>query len=122
MRDTRARTAPPRSCAVTEGNIMDAELLAALLVKAKTTLRITTNAFDAEISDIIEAAYYDLVTRGVIIETTDSTISPLILRAVLTYVRWHFGEPENPERLRESYIEQRGQLMSTSGFTNWGDE
>lgn len=100
---------------------MDAALLTALLTKAKLTLRITTDAFDSEISDIIEAAYYDLETRGVIIEVTEGTISPLILRAIMTYVRWHFGEPENPERLRDSYWEQRGQLMATTGFTDWGD-
>lgn len=99
---------------------MDANLLATLLAKAKTALRITTNVFDEEISDIIEAGYYDLTTRGVIIDTTD--LSPLVLRALMTYVRYHFGEPENPERLKKSYDEQKGQLMTTSGFTNWGDE
>lgn len=99
---------------------MDANLLATLLAKAKTALRITTNVFDEEISDIIEAGYYDLTTRGVIIDTTD--LSPLVLRALMTYVRYHFGEPENPEKLKKSYDEQKGQLMTTSGFTNWGDE
>lgn len=99
---------------------MDANLLATLLAKAKTALRITTNVFDEEISDIIEAGYYDLTTRGVIIDTTD--LSPLVLRALMTYVRYHFGEPENPERLKKSYDEQKGQLMTTTGFTNWGDE
>lgn len=100
---------------------MNATLLTALLAKAKLTLRITTTAFDAEISDIIEAGYLDLKTRGVIIEETQGTISPLVLRAIMTYVRLHFGDPENPERLRESYAEQRGQLMSTTNFTTWGD-
>lgn len=100
---------------------MNATLLTALLAKAKLALRITTTAFDAEISDIIEAGYLDLKTRGVIIEETQGTISPLVLRAIMTYVRLHFGDPENPERLRESYAEQRGQLMSTTNFTTWGD-
>lgn len=99
---------------------MDANLLATLLAKAKTALRITTNVFDEEISDIIEAGYYDLTTRGVIIDTTD--LSPLVLRALMTYVRYHFGEPENPERLKKSYDEQKSQLMTTTGYTNWGDE
>ena len=101
---------------------MSEALKAALLAKAKLTLRITTNVFDSEISDIIEAGYYDLQTRGVIIEETEGTISPLVLRAIMTYVRLHFGDPENPERLQASYAEQRGQLMTTTGFTNWGDD
>jgi len=40
----------------------------------------------------------------------------------MTYVRLQFGTPENPERLKESYSEQRGQLMTTTGYTNWGDD
>lgn len=102
---------------------MNATLLAMLLAKAKLTLRITTDAFDTEISDIIEAGYLDLTTRGVIIaeDVNTGTISPLVIRALMTYVRYHFGEPENPEKLKESYDEQKGQLMITSGYTNWGE-
>lgn len=99
---------------------MNETLLLALLDKAKLTLRITTTAFDDEIKDIIEAGYLDLTTRGVIIDTED--LSPLVLRALMTYVRLQFGEPENPERLQRSYDEQKGQLMITSGYTDWGDE
>lgn len=97
---------------------MNSELLAILLTKAKTILRITTNVFDDEIEDILRAGFADLETRGVIINQTD--VSPLVVRALMTYVRYHFGEPENPERLKASYDEQKGQLMTTSGFTNWG--
>ena len=96
---------------------MNETLLGTLLSKAKTVLRITTNAFDDEIEDIIQAGFYDLTTRGVIIDQTD--LSPLVLRAIMTYVKMHFGEPENPERLQRSYAEQRGQLMTTTGYTDW---
>lgn len=102
---------------------MDSTLLAALLEKAKTTLRITTEAFDDEIEDIIQAGYYDLTTRGVTMVTDDEqNLHPLIVRAIMTYVRLHFGDPDNPQRLKESYDEQKGQLMITSGFTNWEGE
>lgn len=111
----------PRPYAMMGVDIMNQTLLTALLAKAKTTLRITTDAFDTEISDIIQAAYCELVTRGVIVSITGNTISPLVLRAIMTYVRWQFGEPENPERLRNAYHEQLGQLMTTTGFTDWGD-
>ena len=122
MPDTREAQRSGSPFCRSEGHDMSETLLTALLAKAKLTLRITTDAFDPEISDIIEAGYYDLTTRGVIIEETEGTISPLVLRAIMTYVRLNFGEPENPERLRESYAEQRGQLMSTNGYTNWGEE
>jgi len=99
---------------------MNETLLTTLLTKAKVALRVTTNAFDEEITDIIQAGYLDLTTRGVIIDTEN--LSPLVLRALMTYVRLQFGTPENPERLKESYEEQRGQLMTTTGYTNWGDD
>lgn len=98
---------------------MGTELLSVLLEKAKLTLRITTNVFDDEIMDILNAGYLDLTTRGVIIDTTEE-LSPLVLRALMTYVRLQFGEPENPERLQRSYDEQKGQLMITTGYTDWG--
>lgn len=102
---------------------MDSTLLAILMAKAKLTLRITTNVFDSEIEDILRAGYLDLTTRGVIITQNDTTgeISPMVVRALMTYVRYHFGEPENPEKLKASYDEQKGQLMTTTGYTNWGD-
>lgn len=91
--------------------------LASLLTKAKLTLRITTTAFDDEIEDIIQAGYQDLETRGVLVE--ENIDSPLVIRALMTYVRAMFGEPENPERLKASYDEQKAQLMTTSEFTDW---
>lgn len=100
---------------------MDANTLTALLAKAKTTLRITTDAFDDEIKDIIAAGVQDLTTRGVIVaKDSNGNLNPLVLRALMTYVRFMFGEPENPERLKASFDEQLGQLMTTTGFTNWG--
>lgn len=99
---------------------MDATLMTALLAKAKTTLRITTTAFDDEIKDIIEAGYHDLITRGVIVSTESGSLNPLVLRALMTYVRFMFGDPTNPERLKASFDEQLGQLMTTTGFTDWG--
>lgn len=101
---------------------MEENVLQLLLEKSKVALRISTPAFDDEIKDIILAGYYDLTTRGVTIDQTDGKLHPLVLRALLTYVRLHFGEPENPDRLLESYQSQLGQLMTTTGFTTWGDE
>lgn len=101
---------------------MNETILAALLAKAKLILRITTTVFDAEIEDIIKAGWLDLTTRGVVIPVDDeNNVDPLVVRAIMTYVRFHFGEPDNPDKFRKSYNEQRGQLMSTTGYTSWGD-
>lgn len=89
-----------------------------ILPKAKTALRIVTDAFNDEITDLIEAAYSTLETRGVNIETPEA---PMILRAVLTYVRMYFGQPDDYDRLRAAWETQLGQLMTTTGFTRWSD-
>ena len=89
-----------------------------ILPKAKTVLRIVTDAFDDEITDLIEAGYQTLSTRGVIIDDLEA---PMVLRAVLTYVGMYFGQPDDYERLREAWETQLGQLMTTTGFTRWAD-
>lgn len=100
---------------------MNDNLLNNLLAKAKTALRVTTTAFDDEIKDIISAGYEDLETRGVQIVVSEDSVSPMVLRALMTYVRMYFGDPDNWDRLRVAYDRQLGQLMTTSGYTNWGD-
>ena len=97
---------------------MDDTLKTVLLDKAKTALRIKTDAFDQEIMDIIMSGYLELQTRGVLVGNKGH--SPMVVRALMTYVRLQFGDPENPERLKDSYENQLGQLMTTSGYTNWG--
>ena len=45
---------------------------------------------------------------------------PLIIRAVCTYCRMNLGNPENYDRLKASYDEQKAQLGMATGYTNWG--
>lgn len=89
-----------------------------MLDKVKLALRITTTAFDGEISDLINAALMDLGIAGV---ATRPESDPLIIRAVTTYCRAHFGQPDDYERLKSSYDEQKAQLMMATGYTDWGD-
>lgn len=90
-----------------------------LLQKAKLALRVVTSAFDEEILDLLRAGVKDLETRGV---TVADPVDPLVQRALLTYVRINFGDPADYERLKESFDEQLGQLMTTTGYTRWGNE
>lgn len=89
-----------------------------MLEKAKLTLRITTNAFDSEISGLIEAGVKDLGIAGVT-EVVDAASDPLVTRAVITYVRLHFGAPDDYDRLKASYDEQKAQLSMATGYTRW---
>lgn len=92
-----------------------------MLAKVKQALRITTNAFDDELNDLISAALADLGIAGV---TTLTTTDPLIIRAVITYCKLHFGVPADGQydRLRAAYDEQKGQLAIATGYTTWGTE
>ena len=89
-----------------------------MLEKIKLALRITTTAFDSEITDLIDAALADLGIAGVLIE---DEMAPLIIRAVTTYCRANFGQPEDYERRKAAYDEQKAQLRTATGYTDWGD-
>lgn len=88
------------------------------LNKVKTALRISTQAFDSELTDLCEAALADLGIAGVNGENVAFT-DPLVLRAVITYCKVNFGEPDEYERLKRSYDEQKAQLGTATGWTIW---
>lgn len=93
-----------------------------MLEAVKLAMGITVSAYDAEISDLVDAALRDLVIAGVdqavaVIGTTD----PLVIQAVKTYCRAHFRSPADYERLKAAYDEQKAQLMVATGYTVWGD-
>ena len=91
-----------------------------LLAKAKLALRIVTTDFDSEITDLILAAIKDLGLAGVV---NGDTTDPLIIRAILTYVKMNFGEVDTDvyNRLYESYWIQKSQLQMATGYTDWED-
>ena len=102
---------------------MNNSVKTSLIEDAKLRLRLHINSFDDEIGDLIEAGAADLLNRNAIQEDQLAAlpVNPLIKRAIMTYVRAYFGTPEDPERLKADYDEQKATLMMTSGFTDWGD-
>lgn len=89
-----------------------------MLEKVKLALRITTNAYDSELTDLIASAQLDMGIAGVVIP---DTIDALVTRAVITYCKMSFGLPEDYDRLKASYDEQKAQLRTATGYTDWGD-
>lgn len=89
-----------------------------MLDKVKLALRVTTTALDSEINDLIDAALADLGLAGV---TNQEQTDPLVIRAVTTYCRANFGQPEDYERMKAAYDEQKAQLRTATGYTDWGD-
>lgn len=84
---------------------------------AKLALRITDTSFDSEIGALIDSAMLDLGIAGVVLP---ETLDALVDTAVNTYVKIHFGEPDEYDRLKKSYDEQKAQLATATGYTNWG--
>ncbi len=88
------------------------------LAAVKLAMGITAEAYDSEISDLIDAGLADLeLICGATLDITDK----LVLQAVKTYVRMSFRSPADYDRLRQAYESQKGQLMIATGYTDWGD-
>ena len=90
--------------------------MTATLNAAKLALRITTDAFDSELSDLISAAVIDLRQAG--ITNTDAT-DPMIRRAIITFCKLNFGQVDDYDRLKASYDEQKAQLGTATNYTTW---
>lgn len=84
----------------------------------KLALRLTTQAYDNELTDLINAALLDLGVAGV---TEYDQTNALIKRAIVTYCKVHFGSPADFDRLKKIYDEQKAQLGMATDYTDWGD-
>ena len=113
-----------------------------MLKEAMLALRVTDMEYAPEICDLIKAAEKDLKIAGVILdgvaafdiavdtdpETGEETVTvednstiadELIITAVNTYVRMHFGSPADYDRLAASYDLQRRQLANAARYTDF---
>lgn len=91
----------------------------AILDDVKLALRITTTAFDSELTNLINAAKIDLGIAGV---TLPSTLDAICNLAIVTYCKCNFGQPDDYDRLKASYDEQKAQLSMATGYTTWTDQ
>ena len=87
-----------------------------MLELVKLALRITTDAFDTELNLLIAAAQTDLGIAGV---TLPAELDPICMGAIITFVKMKFGEPDEYDRLKASYDEQKAQLSMATGYTEW---
>lgn len=90
-----------------------------LLEKVRVALRISTTdneAINSELSDLIESAKLDLGIAGV---NVPSELDAIVTTAVITYCKMSFGLPEDYDKLKRSYDEQKAQLSNATGYTDW---
>lgn len=89
-----------------------------LLDKTKLALRVTVNNYDADLTGLIDAAKLDLGIAGVEIP---AELTAIVERAIITYCKVHFSALTDGEwsRLKASYDEQKAQLATATGYTDW---
>ena len=92
------------------------------LILVKKALRITTNYFDEELTQLVNAALIDLGFGGAREDVRVVGYDAIINQAVITYVKMNFGIPEDYDRLKKSYDEQKAQLGMATNYTEWGKE
>lgn len=94
----------------------------ATIDKVRNALRISVSnntAINEELTDLIESAKLDLGIAGVIVP---DTLDTLVTKAIITYCKMSFGLPEDYDRLKRSYDEQKAQLSTATGYTDWEGE
>lgn len=86
--------------------------------RIKTALRTTTTdeALEQEITDLVNAFILDAGIAGVSNQDLDD---PLVWMAAITFVRLKFGSPDEYDRLKRSYDEQKAQMSMATGYTEW---
>lgn len=103
-----------------------------LLDTVKLAIPVKTAYFDSQIAQLIKAAVEDLRIAGVPVYGVEITVSmngsdvtvtdtstitdPILIRAICAYVRAHFGSPDDYDRLKAAYDENKAQLQTASGY------
>ena len=92
-----------------------------LLQRVKLALRITVTDYDPDLNDLISAAETDLGIAGVVVP---DDLDAIVRRAIITYCKVNFQQLDDAtmKRLKASYDEQKAQLGTATGYTNWGGD
>ena len=98
-----------------------------MLEQVKKALMISTNDYDNEIINLIQAAFIDLNLGDLDPDITYyATTDPAIIQAVITYCGYQFeilhGTLERSSAFKRSYDEQKAQMSMASGYTVWKAE
>lgn len=86
-----------------------------LLQLCKTALRISTDAFDAEIQLLIDSCKAELLALNV----TNLDNDPQIETTIIAYVKWQHGNNTDKKEWEEIYHTKLSQLKTMTGHTDW---
>lgn len=88
-----------------------------ILPLVKQSMRIKSVAFDeTQLPHLIKTAQMDLGIAGVEIP---AEYDELVAQAVATYCIMNFGVVDEYDRFKKSYDEQKAQLSTATGYTDW---
>ena len=90
----------------------------ALIDAAKMAAHVTTSAYDERVEMLLDSAMLDLGVAGV---EVPETLTPLVKQAAITYFLVNFSSRSDSDRLKRSYDEQKAQLATCTGYTDWGE-
>lgn len=90
-----------------------------MLELIKKALRVTTDAFDDELTQLMDSAIIDLGFGGMDSSIDLDSADPVVTQAVITYCKMNFGLPDDYDRLKKSYDEQKAQLGTATNYTIW---
>lgn len=86
----------------------------------KLALRITTTAFDSEITRLIAECIEEMQGLGVTVSTDEQTGVPTsdqVQGTIIAYCKWQFGSNDDSEKWREIFDRKLAQLKTMTGFT-----
>lgn len=90
-----------------------------LIEKVKLSARISGNAFDEDVQDMIDSAREELVQSGVSRKMAESSDDPLINRAMKIYVKANFGiDSPNAYRFHQSFESLKRHLSMAGDYNN----
>lgn len=103
-----------------------------MLKECRLAMQITDPEYDPELCMLMKAGARDLEIAGVVLpgtvsfaETNNGMIDnstlmdPLVMRAILTYVRMNFESPADYDKLADMYSTQKTHLMHASDYTDY---
>lgn len=84
----------------------------------KLALRITTTAFDDEITRLINECIEEMTGLGVKVDQEEGVpTSDQVQGAIIAYCKWQFGQNDDSEKWREIFDRKLAQLKTMTGFT-----
>lgn len=91
-----------------------------MLQLVKLALRISTDAYDAELNMLITSCLDEMASMNAISysEASDPS-SDQVKSAVVAYCKWMFGNNEDKEQWEKIYHTKLAQLKTMTGYTDW---